>query len=177
MNEPIENLYFNWLCTKVHRVENPTPSLTYWKLFKELYETEFAWLISGDDNRAEDGRELRLEFQIESNIQGDNNWFESPCSVFEMLIAFSRRTEFAAGETPAFWFWHFLSNLGLGDANDASEITSEEIQDILNDFVWRNYSDTGQGGLFPMQNPPLDQRKVEIWYQFCEYLVDIDWPI
>ncbi len=55
-------------------VEVPTPSLTYWKLFRTLYSTEFVWLLSGDDNRAEDGLELREEFLLESNIPDDPQW-------------------------------------------------------------------------------------------------------
>lgn len=177
MNEPLENLYFNWLCAKVNRVDNPTPSLTYWNLLRQLHSTEYAWLISGDDNRAEDGVELRTEFINESNFPYNEGWEGVGCSVLEMLIAFSRRAQFNAGETSQFWFWHFLDNLGLADANDASHIPPEEIDETLYTFVWRLYDESGAGGLFPMQNPPKDQKEVEVWYQFCEYLVDIDWPL
>lgn len=177
MNEPFENLYFNWLCAKVLRVDNPTPSLTYWKLFRQLHSTEYVWLISGDDNRAEDGVELREEFITESQLPYHHGWEDIGCSVMEMLIAFSRRAQFNAGETSQYWFWHFLNNLDLAGANDASDIPTEEIDEILNIFVWRLYDHNGAGGLFPMQNPHKDQKEVEVWYQFCEYLVDIDWPL
>ncbi len=178
MTEPLENLYFNWLCAKVIHVENPTPSLTYWKLFRELHNFEYVWLISGDDNRAEDGLELRTEFLMEVNLPDDPVWSGVGCSVFEMLIAFSRRTQFSAGETTGFWFWHFLEKLRLSDLNDAtSKRRLDEIEDILNVFVWRTYDSNGHGGLFPMKNKGHDQRDVEIWYQFCEWLVDQDWPL
>lgn len=177
MNEPLENVYFNWLCAKVIRVDVPTPSLTYWKLFRVLHSTEYVWLVSGDDNRAEDGLELRLEFLLESGISDDSHWRDVGCSCLEMLIAFARRARFNAGETVPFWFWRFMENLQLADANDASEISPEEIEEILSNFVWRSYDNYGVGGLFPMNNPPKDQREVEVWYQFCEYLVDIDWPL
>ena len=177
MDEPLENLYFSWLCAKVNRVEVPTPSLTYWKLFRKLFDTEYVWLISGDDNRCEDGLELREEFLLESGINESEEFIGLGCSIFEMLIAFSRRAEFNAGESTAFWFWRFLENLELSSANDASDTPPEEIDAILYDFIWRNYDESGNGGLFPMNNPPDDQRHVEVWYQFCEYLVDQDWPI
>lgn len=179
MEEPLENLYFNWLCAKVIRVENPTPSLTYHKLFRQLHGTEFVWLISGDDNRAADGVELRSEFLVEARLEDDEEeWSTIGCSIFEMLIAFSRRAEFnTSGANSKFWFWRFMENLRLDQANDASDISPEQIGEILNDFVWRQYDPNGVGGLFPMANPPKDQRTVEIWYQFCEYLVDIDWPL
>lgn len=177
MTEPIDNVYFNWLCAKVNRVENPTPSLTYWNLLRQLYITEFAWLVSGDDNRAEDGLELRVEFLMESRLPENELWESMGCSVLEMLIAFARKAEFNAGRSTEFWFWRFLENLGLADANDASYIPPEEIDEILYNFIWRTYEYDGTGGLFPMANPPKDQREVEVWYQFCEYLVDIDWPL
>lgn len=177
MDEPLENLYFNWLCAKVLQVENPTPSLTYWNLFRKLYCTEYVWLLSGDDNRVEDGLELREEFLIESGLPEDQAWRYGLCSVFEMLIAFSRKAEFAAGETPVFWFWHFLENLGLRDVNDASDVPEEEIDEILYNFVWRGYDENGIGGIFPMDDAQNDQKQTEVWYQFSEYLVATDWPI
>lgn len=177
MNEPLENLYFNWLCAKVIRVEVPTPSLTYYRLLRILHNTEFVWLLSGDDNRAEDGVELRSEFLLEAGIEEDENWYLVGCSIFEMLIAFSRRAQFNAGNTSSFWFWRFLENLGLSHINDAWNVDNGLIEEVLYNFVWRNYEPNGAGGLFPMKNPKHDQRTVEIWYQFCEYLVDVDWPI
>lgn len=175
MNEPLENLYFNWLCAKVLIVTNPTPSLTYYTLFRTLHNTEFAWLLSGDDNRAEDGKELRREFLIMGDIPDDVVWrTQIPCSVFEMLIAFSKRAEFNTGVLAKDWFWEMIENLGLKGANDASEVDPEEIQDTLEHFMWRNYSGNGDGGLFPLDNPTRDQLEIEIWHQFCDYLVDQD---
>ena len=173
VNEPLENIYFNWLCAKVIYLENPTPSLRFDKLLKTLHGTEFVWLISGDDNRAEDGLELRREFLLEAGIPDHPEWRMMPCSLFEMLIAFSRRTEFATDIPAHEWFWEFIDNLGLREYNDSTSITSDEIAEILYAFVWRQYDMSGRGGgLFPIEHPKHDQTQVEIWYQFCEYLTD-----
>ena len=94
MDEPIESTYFNWLCAKVMQIENPTPSLTYWNLLRELHNTEFVWLISGDDNRAADGLDLRLEFTREASLPPDPNWPYIGCSILEMFIALSSRAQF-----------------------------------------------------------------------------------
>jgi hypothetical protein len=177
MEEPIENLYFNWLCAKVINVEVPTPSLTYWRLFQMLHNTEFVWLVAGDDNRAEDGVELRYEFLMEARLSAEPDWSHLGCSLFEMLIAFARRAEFNAGESTHFWFWKFLENLELSEVNDACDWSDEKIERILHKVIWRTYDGDGRGGLFPMVNPPKNQRDVEVWYQFCEYLVDQDWPL
>jgi hypothetical protein len=91
-----------------------------------------------------------------------------------MLIAFSKRAEFATDVPHAQWFWEFIDNLGLTEFNDASEVTTDDVADILYTFVWRLYRDNGKGGLFPLEGPHQDQRKVEVWYQFCAYLTDQD---
>lgn len=174
MNEPLENTYFNWLSSKVMMLENPTPSLTYWTLLRALHNTEFVWFLKGDDNRAMDGLELRDEFLHALDIQDVPEWRDLPCSLFEMLIAFSRRAEFMDGAPAKDWFWEFIENLGLKECNDASGLSEENIGEVLYLLVWRIYDPTGRGGLFPMDNPPEDQRNTEIWYQFCEYLVDQD---
>jgi hypothetical protein len=172
MNEPIENLYFNWLYSKVASTEVPTPSLTYLKLFRLLHTSEFVWLVSGDDNRAEDGLELRKQFLRESFIKHETPWIEIECSVLEMLIAFSKRAEFQTDLTAREWFWIFLVNLGLSELNDAASRIDQTVSDVLDVFVWRTYNFDGAGGMFPINNPRRDQRKLEIWYQFCDYLID-----
>jgi hypothetical protein len=175
MNERLEDMYFNWLCAKVIRVENPTPSLTFDTLLKTLHNTEFVWLLSGDDNRAADGKELRAEFLIAGGFPDDEEWRkEYPCSVFEMLIAFSRRAEFNSEIPAQSWFWEMLSNLNLNELNDASGVSPYEITEVLEHFMWRQYPPDGDGGLFPLVQPEEDQRNVEIWYQFCAYVVEQD---
>lgn len=172
MNEPLENTYFNWLCAKVIRNDGvSTPSNSYWNLLRSLHNTEFAWTIVGDDNRAEDGLELRREFLIAGEIPDQPEWRAMPCSLLEMLIAFSRRAEFMEGSPARQWFWEFLDNLGLLEFTDALELDGQ-IEEALYDLVWRNYQPDGRGGLFPMKEAPEDQRNTEIWYQFCEYLID-----
>jgi hypothetical protein len=172
VSEPLENLYFNWLCAKVMHVENSTPSLTYWNLLRTLHNTEFVWLIVGDDNRAEDGLELRGQFLIAADIPDHPEWRHEPCGLLEMLIAFSRRAEFQTDRPASEWFWEFIENLGLLDCNDAANCNQDDIGEVLYQLVWRTYDMYGQGGLFPIEHPKHDQTKTEIWYQFCEYLVD-----
>jgi hypothetical protein len=173
MNEPLENLYFNWLCAKVIMTDKSTPSLTHYKLLRMLHNTEFTWLLSGDDNRAEDGKELRSEFLIAADIPDNVEWRTIPgCSMLEMFIAFARRAQFQTEIPAREWFWEFMNNIGLDGADDGSDITEGEIEDILDVVVWRTYLANGYGGIFPIDDPTHDQRKVELWYQFYEYLED-----
>lgn len=174
MEWALEINYFKWLCKKVMYVTHPTPSLTYWKLLRVLHSIEFVWLISGDDNRAEDGLELRDEFLFENRTPKRllPRGRAVSCSVLEMLIAFSQRAEFVTDVKAVDWFWEFLDNLGLTKFNDSAFEDPADIEEILDRFIWRTYSRNGEGGLFPINNAQVDQRNVEIWYQFCDYLAD-----
>ena len=175
MDEPIEELYFNWLYDKVASIDVPsTPSLTYLTLLRELHATEFVWLVSHDSNRAEDGIEVRKEFIRESYLDEDPAWNSVPCSVLEMLIAFSYRAAFETEISSRDWFWKFLENLGIDDLSDNVLGVSQLVDEALDEFIWRTYEANGDGGLFPLSEPEHHQRQVEVWYQFCEWLVDHD---
>lgn len=171
MGEPIESEYFNWLCAKVLPVENRRGNM-YSDLLRILHETEFVWVVPEDKNRAEDGCELRLYFLQQTGWNRDRVWFAQPCSVLEVLIAFADRACFQTDIPLNDWFWEFMTNLDLGEYRQVSRPDEIRIRDILHTFVWRMYDPSGYGGLFPMRWPKQDQRKVEIWYQFCEYLDD-----
>lgn len=173
MNEPIEFSYFNWLVAKVIQLENPTPSLTFWKLLQELHQTEFVWLVPNDDNRVQDGLDLRPEFLREVGVEEDVLFNGLGCSVFEMLIAFARRIEFDTDEPLRDLFWKFITNLDLNHFNDV-EYDERRVADILTNFIWRTYNFNGAGGMFPLRKPKRDQRKVEIWYQYCDYVIDME---
>lgn len=175
MDEPIEETYFNWLYTKVASIDGPsTPSLTYLTLMRTLHNTQFHWMIIGDDNRAEEGLELRLDFYRESGFDRDPHWESIPCSVFEMLYAFARRASNQTEPSTRDWFWCFLNMLGIGHLSDNHLGISQLTEEVIDVFLWRTYDSDGHGGLFPLENPSEDQREVELWYQFCEYADEND---
>ena len=172
MDEPLENLYFNWLCAKVIQLDNPTPSLKYDMLFRFLHTTEYVWLIAGDDDRFEDGVELRQEFLSELGLDDNPEWDHLPCSVFEMLVALSKRCEFATDVPYIDWFWELIENLGLRPFNDAAFGNGVRVPEILYTFIWRQYDYNGRGGLFPLEHSVHDQSETPVWYQFSDYLTD-----
>lgn len=168
MSEPIDHEYFNWLCAKVQKTRAPI----YRDLLWILYTTEFTWVVPEDKNRAEDGVELRSDFIRESMVELESLWFNQPCSVLEVLVAFANRASFNTAIPVRDWFWDFLDNLDLGEYRQVSLSDEVHIREKLHTFIWRTYDPSGYGGLFPMRWPKTDQRRVEIWYQFCEYLED-----
>jgi hypothetical protein len=178
MTRPLDDLYLEWLYTQVASVEEKSASKKYWRLFHQLYTKEFVWIVPNDDNRVEDGRDLRYEFIDCTGINAvDPNWFDLGCSVLEMLIGLSRRCAFDGGGEPKDWFWQLMENLELTQCTDSwyKRHSDVIINERLDRLVFRTYSyDGSYGGLFPLKHPDRDQRDVEIYYQMCAYLLEID---
>ena len=168
MDEPLEEAYFGWLCAKVLTTRPPV----YDDLLRILYCTEFVYVHPMDRNRAEDGMEQRRYFLQAAFTKGTDEFLNYPCSVLEMLVAFAERACFQTDQSTIHWFWIFMNNLNLDEYRRVSNADKPVIEEILNVFMWRLYDPYGRGGLFPMRRTHNDQRKVELWYQFFEYLDD-----
>lgn len=175
MNESIESLYFDWLYSNVCDLEVHEPSLRYLKLLRALHRIEFVWVVQGDDNRAAEGEYLRYDFFSDLELPVDEEFMKQGCSVLEMLVAFSRRAAFETDDLPRDWFWIMMDNLELSDLNDAVNPDNNHIFQVIETFMFRTYDRHGKGGLFPMYHSKHDQREVEIWYQFSEYLLERNW--
>lgn len=168
----LDEEYLAWLYARIGSTTETRKTRTYWSLCRQLYHKEFVWLIANDDNRVEDGRYLRYQFLEEARLHHvDVNWMGQSCSTLELLIGLANRLAFLTDRDVAHWFWEMLNNLNLSGYNDRN-YHEQEIEDIVDTLMWRNYRRDGQGGLFPMQNPAEDQRKVELWYQMNSYIQD-----
>lgn len=173
----IDDRYFEWLYEKIAAVSNRNPARSYWQLARQLYETEFTYFVSNDDNRAGDGQELRIEFLADNDLdESDHNWLALECSVLEMLIALSRRAAFETDEEPIEWFWRLLDNVGLRDITDEvfDPEASNFIEETISRILKREYDRNGNGGLFPLKKTRYDQRKIELWYQLSSYILEQD---
>ena len=174
---PLDERYLLWLYKQIGYAPSRNPSRTHWKLVRQLYTKEFVWFVPNDDNRVADGKELRRLFVREEEIvDPDPDWMGLGCSMLEMLLALSYRLEFLTNEEPRDWFWNLIENIGIGmqgssDRHYNKEI-EKEIDEALDRVIWRTYSKTGEGGLFPVPETALDQCKIEIWYQISAYLAD-----
>lgn len=173
MTSNLDDLYLPWLYCQVgaRSVKESNTSRTHWKLLRQLYSIEFVWLVSNDDNRAEDGRALRYAWADEVNIDPNPAWLARGCSFLEMLIALSRRLAFEGDGDCHIWFWHLLGNINLANCNDRSNFDPKQVDEIVDMVIWRLYDRYGRGGLFPLRRPRRDQRKEELWSQMNAYLL------
>lgn len=162
--------YFNWLLDKIG-----DESYRYSELLDRLFYTEFTYSILLDENRIDDGLNLRRDFMEETNSRLEHGYLYAPCSVLEVMVALAIRCEVHImsnddyGDRTATWFWEMIDSLGLGDMTDG-RYDGAYVDDVINDFLDRNYEPDGRGSLFTLENPPRDMRTVEIWYQMCFYL-------
>jgi len=160
--------YENYLKWLIRQIE-PDRDRDYTDLFGILHAKEFVWLIPNDDNRLEDGLDIRAEF-----FNGHGKHTHLPCSVLEVILGLSRRLAFAAGGEEARWAWVLIENLELHRMSGRiGDIRAERIGDVLERLVWRTYQPDGIGGFFPLAWPPQDQRQVELWYQMHAYIEEL----
>lgn len=131
----------------------------------------FSYSIARDESRVDDAYELREEFLDYIGIEGD---FEYDPTVLEVLIALSIRIDNEyigdpSNPNPSFIFWDMISNLGLDEFTDY-RFNINIVDNIIFDWLHRNFERDGKGSIFPISHPSQDQRKIEIWSQMQEYL-------
>lgn len=171
---PLDETYFVWLYSQVGSVTLRNRSKTYWKLLRLLFKKEFTWRdIEKDGNRAQDGKDLRMQFLRETKtVVDEDGWLEMGCSFLEMLIALAWKLAFEGGGEQSERFWEMIDNLGLLECTDAYPPEDVIVDHILNKVIDRDYSENGAGGLFPLQRTDEDQRGIELWYQANAYLLE-----
>lgn len=180
-NEALENIerdYFDWLYNIIDDSD-----YRYEYLINHIYDKDFdettTMLIDKDRNRIEDALRIREDFIAEQLYREDDDivgiFRSRPCSLLEILISLAYRMEDVM-EIDRFpiWFWELLSNLGLEefDNDHFNRKTIRKIDQIINRWLDHNYDYDGTGGLFPLKDPPKNQRTEEIWYQMSAYLIE-----
>ena len=120
--------YYIWLCDKIDLETHSG----YSDLISFLYNTEFTWSVPKDNNRAGDGKALRMEY-IYQNYYDEGGWTEEPCSWLEMLIALATRIR--VDLMPDFdleiedWFWQILDIWGLKQGKNC-QFTGQKFENL-----------------------------------------------
>lgn len=168
MTKEVDRSYYAWL---VSQIALPSNDKTYNELFTRMHHTEFVWVVDKDDNRVQDGKDLRYLYLGEKK----NRLTLGGATCLEIVISLSKTLAFTAGGRPKPWAWRLIKNLHLNRMSDPlSEGQARRVDDILYTLIWREYEQNGNGGFFPLKNPQEDQTKVEIWYQLNAYVIELD---
>lgn len=170
-NNVFRKRYLSYL---INTVCNPEyPGDRYHFLFEKLYSKPFYAVNENDENRIVDAIDFRAEYEQNNGIFGCN--YLGEISVLEVMVALAVRCEdtimgnFDYGDRTAKWFWYMVYSMGL--LNNYDEWFDEnEVDQILNCMLSRDYERDGYGGLFYIPGIKKDLRKVEIWYQMNWWL-------
>ena len=172
----INDEYFEYLY-ELTDAKRFSKAVAYRKLLMRLHSIEFTWSVPFDDNRADDGIQLRRKFSLARNDLSLSDYITGPCSVLEMMVALAVRCETIMeddryGDRIGQWFWGMVHSLGLTPMSD-SEFDRRFVDDVIAKFLNREYAPNGAGGLFTIRHCEHDLRNVEIWCQLSWYLDSI----
>lgn len=158
--------YFDRICDVIRAPQCPDP-LRYFTVLWHLHNTTFYPVIFMDRNRVQDALAFRRRFILID--------LGHPVGVLEVMVALAERleTDIMSGtvdhDRTAEWFWSMFECLGLLDSSD--EVYDERYVDgVLSRFINRKYSKNGRGGLFSVNDPSIDMREYELWFQAALYL-------
>lgn len=176
MNE-LRNLYFEWMAQVA--ISDSRTRDDYLMLLEHLDNMDFTYSIPMDENRFNDGQDLRYRFGYEYNIPEEDidamSCEKGSCSILEMMVALSLKIEENFMSDPAYgnrisnWFFEMLHSLKLdGMTNDRYDKywIDHRIYVLLNHI----YDPNGSGGLFTIPDTKQDLRYVDIWNQMSWYI-------
>lgn len=140
-----------------------------------LWKKEFYSIIDHDNNRGSDGLLLREQYGF-----GINDFGPARCLEVLLVLAKSCSDGFVGSKVPRSYqlvFWDFLRNLDLDRYDNGKDGWSGphvyfEIDEKLSSWLERRYSKDGNGGIFPLKDSNKNQKKVELWYQMQNYIIE-----
>lgn len=166
--------YTHWLYDRVCAVRDFDSARSYINVCNEMQDMMFRILVPRDDNRWNDGLDLRDEFldYIRDRTLDREAERIHDVSLLEVFVGLAARGRLLTGMDESEWFEIFLKNLGLDRCSDRTfDLPARlKVRRSLRKFNERRYRANGQGGLFPLTMPMADQRDVELWYQLGAYI-------
>lgn len=172
--DEVNKEYFEWIYDLVCWDQRKS----FRMLLDALDSVEFTYDIEMDENRAQDGIDLRYRFGDAANYPDSiirKYLDDHHCTVLEMMVALAVRYEehimwdADLGDRTNVWFWEMLNNLGIAHMSD-DHFNMHRLDAVIERLLARKYAPDGTGGLFRIPGCLVDLRDVEIWYQGIWYL-------
>lgn len=148
----------------------------YSLIFETLHHMNFTCLLDRDENREDDGVELREHYEIPDGyeVEIEEAFYARKCSVMEMMVALAIRVDDEyigdpAEAHPEDFFMEMIENLGL-DRFRGGRYQESAVIKIVQRWLDRRFTAHGLGSPFPVLNDWRDQRNLEIWDQMNSYV-------
>ena len=148
-------------------------------LCNSLAKIEFIAVHPLDENRAEDGLELRSQFSDETGLYLDgSSGLTVKCSMLELIAGLAIKVEnrimrnISIGDRTSKWFFVMIDNMGFSKMtnNDWKYDYEDHIRKVCSSIINRDYGSNGVGGLFPLKNDSKNWTNEEIWVQCMAFL-------
>lgn len=173
----LQKIYFRWMSELV--LPNAPDREKYSYLLDALNRSTFYFDIPMDENRLQDGIDLRYRFAYLKGYSIElidlSLCKGASCSMLEMMTALAVKGDesvlydYETGSRVDYIFKTMITSLGfLSMTNDNFDERYIDIQ--IDRLLNRDYAYNGKGGLFTVNNPRRDMREVDIWYQMSWYL-------
>lgn len=167
----VVNRYYIWLLEMIDFDSHGHDKQS--KLLQYLHNKEYVWDIWTDENRAEDGLNLRCRFEKETDYL-DYSPLEKPCSVLEMMVAFAERIDKDVTDeeygTP-YWFWIMIENLGLKDCTD-DVFDAKKVNSVLDNWLNSLTKNDLKSGIFPGKSGKKPESDTDEWFRMQKWIAE-----
>ena len=174
----LNDRYFKWLLGLLG-FKDPINDCGYISMLSYLYSKDFKLtdpIVGHDDNRLDDGFDLRAQYSNNFTDPEFPEVFEEPVTVLEVLTAFAVRIDddimYDGALHASKWFFIMIDNLGMTNFTDdrlGLNWTIDDEEQIIDIWMSRQYGIDGKGSIFPIKNTAFDQKNLEMWYQMQEW--------
>lgn len=166
--------YYNWVVADLG--VRKRKYVHYKKLLRCLFKITYTWSVPFDENRYSDGMALRYHF-CEDNGLSERQWKDFylsiwfPCSVLEMLAAFSKKIAASPygrdDDFNGFMFWIFMENLGLLEFDDTN-FDENRVKEIVEEWL----SGSEMSEILPIKIDMSEKNDMDLWKRMTIYMYD-----
>jgi len=163
--------YYNYLCSIIDT--DDFNIMEYTELLENLFHEKFYAIDKADENRIKDALYFRKCYI--DNLCDISYDMSEPVNILELMVTLSRRiedeimTDMGRTKHTGKWFYIMIKNLGLSNLTNGYFDRNDFINIVVT-FLNRNYEKNGSGGLFVVDDPNVDMRCINIWYQMHKYI-------
>lgn len=158
--------YFDWLYHETF------PGYRWWDIMYILHGVRFTWdpNIEHDSNRASDGIQLRRDYLFERGEGRETYDFDiHEVSFFEVYVGLAKKMAHLLDKSlPS--SMDYILRIGPFDVR----MSEDEVVEVAERVMNRDYDFNGVGGLFPLKTAARDQRHVELIYQLNLHVLEYE---